>query len=306
MDELKQISKRYLLGELSEQEQAALEEKYFSDPQVFNEVLRVESELVDAYARGQLSTEMRVRFEQTYLNHPARRQRVEFARALTTRIDERAVTRVEQSPVRTSWKQRFLAIVGVQGPKLRFAMALIILLITLAGVWLFVIRGPRQQQRKAENQTAPQQPTQAPNQPAQEERAEQIPPEKAQPSPNSTPNSAPPIVSLALTVGGVRSAEGGSTQTLVIPHDTTHAQILLNLKDDTYRRYRASLQEIGGPEIFTQTNIRPRKTKAGARFVFKVPASELTSGDYVLTLGGITPTGEVDDLTKSLFRIEKR
>ena len=118
MDKLEQITTRYLLGELSEQEQAALEEKYFSDPQVFNEVLKVESELVDAYARGQLSTEMRERFEQSYLKHPARRNRVEFARALTTRIDERAVSRVEQSTSRISWKQRLLTAVGGQRPAL--------------------------------------------------------------------------------------------------------------------------------------------------------------------------------------------
>ena len=41
MDELEEIAKRYLLGELSEQEPAVLEEKYFRDPQVFNEILRV-------------------------------------------------------------------------------------------------------------------------------------------------------------------------------------------------------------------------------------------------------------------------
>ena len=54
MNELEEITKRYLLGELSEQEQDSLEERYFRDPKLFNAVLQVESELVDAYARGQL------------------------------------------------------------------------------------------------------------------------------------------------------------------------------------------------------------------------------------------------------------
>src|SRR5215471_15947298 len=99
MDELDQLTTRYLLGELSEEEQAALEQRYFRDRHVFNEVLQVESKLVDAYARGQLSTEMREQFERSYLKHPSRRNRVEFARALTTRIDEReaSVTRTQQS-----------------------------------------------------------------------------------------------------------------------------------------------------------------------------------------------------------------
>ena len=322
MNELEEISTRYLLGELSEQEQDSLEERYFRDPKLFNAVMQVESELVDAYARGQLSTDMRERFEKSYLNHPARRKRVNFAKALTTRIDQReqSVTRLEQSArsaLPSSWWKRLFVIVGGQAPPLRFAMATIIVLVALVGVWFFVNRW-RQQQREAaqiqaqrENQehrereqTASQQPKETPQD--SQQRVPQIPPESSQPSPNSNTNAAPPIVSLALTVGGVRSADGSVTQTLVIPHDTTQANILLDLKDDSYPRYRVSLRKIGGSEIFTQTNIRPHSTKAGPRFVFKVPASRLTSGDYALTLGGITPEGEVDDLNKSLFRVEKR
>jgi len=180
-------------------------------------------------------------------------------------------------------------------------MATIILLVALVGVWFFVNRW-RQQQREA----AQIQPAQTPQQTPQdhEERAAQIPPETPKPSPNS--NSAPSIVSLALTVGGVRGAEGGPTQTLVIPHDTTQAQLVLKLKDNTYPRYRVSLQKIGGAEIFSQSNLRPRSTKAGASFVFTVPASQLSSGDYALTLTGITAEGETDNLNKSVFRVEKR
>jgi hypothetical protein len=37
-----------------------------------------------------------------------------------------------------------------------------------------------------------------------------------------------------------------------------------------------------------------------------VPAGQLTSGDYALTLSGISLEGEVDDLNKSLFRVDKR
>ena len=82
MDELDKTMTRYLLGELSEQEQAALEKRYFADREVFNQLLQVEGELVDDHARGQLSTEMRQRFERSYLTHPSRRERVEFAKAL--------------------------------------------------------------------------------------------------------------------------------------------------------------------------------------------------------------------------------
>lgn len=314
IDELKQIAMRYLLGELSEQEQASLEERYFSDPLVFNEVLQVESDLVDAFSRGQLSTQMRERFEKSYLKHPSRRNRVEFAKALTTRIDEKEELRhrVEQK-TRRSWWQSLLA-VGGDRPKLRFAMALVAVLIVLSGAWIVVKNLRRQQQpalieAKRENDERREEvgetPQQTPKQ-GQDEHTAQIPPATSQPSPSPFTKPAPQIVSLALTVGTVRGSSSSATQTLFIPPETTQAQIFLNLQDDSYPRYRASLQKIGGPEIFTQTNIRPRTTKAGARFVFTVQAKQLTSGDYTLILSGITPQGEVDDLSKSLFRVEKK
>jgi len=195
-------------------------------------------------------------------------------------------------------------------------MALVAVLIVLSGAWIVVNNlrrqgQPTQTHAKQENQErlqpdqSGQTPQQTPKQQDHDEHTAQIPPATSQPSPSPVTKPAAPTVSLALTVGGVRGTGGGPTQTLFIPSDTTQAQIVLNLKDDSYPLYRASLQKIGGPKIFTQTNIRPRNSKAGAKFVFTVRASQLTKDDYALTLSGITPQGEVDDLSKSLFRVEK-
>lgn len=327
MDELEQLTTRYLLGELSEPEQLALEEKYFTDPQVFDQVLEIESELVDAYARGQLSNEVRARFEQFYLNHPARAARFKFARALTARLDEieAPATRAEQSASTASWQKRLLAALRGQGPWLRFSMALATLLILLVGGWLFV-RSRRQQQpgetariqaeqanqerRAREQQATPQQPAETPpptgKLPDEEERATSTPPQTPQASPTPATKSAPPAVFLALNVGGVRGADNGRTQILVIPQGTAQARLLVKLQDNSYSSYRVSLAKLGGAEIFSQINLKPRSTKAGASFVFTVPARKFTNGDYALTLSGINPDGEVDDLSKSLFRVEKR
>jgi anti-sigma factor RsiW len=327
MDELEQITTRYLLGELSEPEQIALEEKFFTDPQVFNQVLQAESKLVDAYARGQLSNEMRERFEQSYLQHPARRERAKFASALTTRLDRdpESVMPGKPSPTLASRWQRLLSSLRGRRPTLRFAIALATLLIMLAGGWIFVgIR--RQQQREAaqmqtareneeqqarEREAARQQPaTSAP--PTEKPPAETASsaPSSPQPAPQSSPNPtvspAPPVVFLALKVGGVRGGDNGRTPILVIPQGTTQARLLLPLKDNSYSRYRLSLEKIGGTEIFRQTDVKPRSTKSGARFVFTVPARRFANGDYALTVSGINPDGGADDLSKSLFRVEKR
>src|SRR5262245_3816459 len=123
MDELNQKITRYLLGELPNEEQAALEKSYFKDPLIFDQVLQVESELLDAYARGQLSATMRERFEQSYLKHPSRRERVEFTKALMASIDERHESRQSlKPPAPVSWWQGMFATVG--GQRLRLSIAL--------------------------------------------------------------------------------------------------------------------------------------------------------------------------------------
>lgn len=313
MSESEQTIRRYLLGELSESEQSALEERYFTDPQIFNEVLKTESELVDGYVRGQLANEVRERFEQSYMAHPARSERVKFAAALTTRLDQKKepVTG-EQLTSAVSWWQRLLALPGGQRPTLRFSVALATLLIMLGGVWLLVESRRRQQSELARTQAAREaqeqreRPRLAQPTPDEAKRVERTPQQISQPTPTPTLDSAPHSVSLALIVGGVRGGDNTKIPTLVILPGTTQARLLVNLKENNYPSYRASLQTIAGVEIFSQTNVKPGRAKTGASFVFTVPAHKFASGDYVLTLRGIDPDGEVDDLSKSLFRVEKK
>jgi hypothetical protein len=322
MDEPAQTITRYLLGELSESERSALEESYFTDPQVFEQVLKTESELVDGYVRDQLSSEVRQQFEQSYLQHPARRERVKFAGALAARLDqvEELETSSEQSTSPASWWQRIRASLRGQRPTLRFSLALATVLIMLGSVWFFIESRRRQRelsQTRAASETQQRREPEQSQPPANEsrgadelaaerERVERRPQRVPQPTPTPTSGSAPRSVSLALTVGGVRSGDTGQTPTLVIPPGTTQARLQLLLNDDDYPGYRAALRAVGGAEIFSQRGVKPRRAKTGAIFVFTVPAHKLAAGDYVLTLGGINPDGEVDDLSKSLFRVEKR
>ena len=66
------------------------------------------------------------------------------------------------------------------------------------------------------------------------------------------------------------------------------------------------LQAVGGSEIFSRRNIKPRTSKSGAAFTLNVPASKLSTGDYLLTLRATTEGGDVEDVSKSLFRVEKK
>src|ERR1051325_3444781 len=329
MSEPEQIIRRYLLGELSESEQAALEEKYFTDPQAFNQMLKTESELVDSYVRGQLSRRARERFEQSYLAHPRRRERVKFADALASGLDQIAASEMagDQTVAGTSLRQRLL--VSLRGRRLALGLSIALaLLVMMSGIWFFIenrrlrrelaeTQAARADQEQRERELQQQREHELEQQVASErrrseeltaelERLQRTQPQTPQTASSPTSPAGPAFVSLVLTVGGARGPDNGRAQTLIIPAGTAQARIQLNLKEKDYPSYRASLQMVGGEEVYSQEGIKPPVTKSGARFVLIVPADKLVAGDYILTLRGVRTDGEIDDVSKSIFRVEKR
>ena len=88
MSKREQTIRHYLLGELPESQQVKLEQEYFGDAQMFEQVVQVENDLVDQYARGLLPPATRSRFEEYYLAHPQRRERARFAETLRKKIEQ--------------------------------------------------------------------------------------------------------------------------------------------------------------------------------------------------------------------------
>jgi hypothetical protein len=90
IDQSENLIRRYLLGELTEADQAALEQELLIDRGKFDQVWDVENELVDSYARSEMSRADRERFEAHYLASPFHRERVAIAGSFLADIDQRA------------------------------------------------------------------------------------------------------------------------------------------------------------------------------------------------------------------------
>ncbi|HSS22242.1 MAG TPA: CHAT domain-containing protein [Pyrinomonadaceae bacterium] len=73
--------KRYLLGQLSDDEQREIEFRLLSDEDFLEELEIVEDELIDEYLESTLSAEQRLRFEKHFLASPERKQRLASATA---------------------------------------------------------------------------------------------------------------------------------------------------------------------------------------------------------------------------------
>jgi type II secretory pathway pseudopilin PulG len=316
---------RYLFGELSETEQAQLEARYFADAQTFEQLNQLETELIDGYARGRLSTPMRERFERAYLANPERRARLRFGEALAAKIDEIAASRAaEREEVgAASWWQRLSSFLTGGHRALAFSTALALLLLSLATVWLFVKdRSARQElarmrdaqaaqeqrEREARQQLATEQTkTQELTAELERTRTEPTPQPTVVPSESPSPPAAAPVIaSLVLVAGGVRGADTGAPPELVIHKDTQQVRLQLKLRENEYQNYQLVLQAVGGKEVFSRSRFKPAASRSSASFTITLPASKLPAGDYILTLRGATPGGELEDVSQSLFRVEKK
>jgi hypothetical protein len=307
---------QYLLGDMSGDEQTAFEEQYFDDPRVFEQLAAAETQLVDDYVRGRLAPGARQRFEQVYLTDPRRCERVRFAEALADRVDRAetgaaAATQLPGTPRWRTWVESFRA----PGPAL--ALALASLLILFGGAWM-VVESIRSRQEAARIETARLERERRARVLREESAARPARPPQPEPdSPADQPGAsakgipptrpAPSIVTFALAVGpGARSAGTGPPATLVIPPETDEVRLQLTLREHEYPAYRVIVRAVGGREILRRTDTRPGPSSSSARLGFTIPASRLAAGDYILTLQGPTEGGGFEDLSRSLFRVERK
>lgn len=80
------ITRQYLLGVLPDEDVSRLEEDFFADDQVFEEIQIAEDDLVDAYVCGKLSESDRQLFEQNLSKLPRLAERVKFAEVLDNAV----------------------------------------------------------------------------------------------------------------------------------------------------------------------------------------------------------------------------
>ncbi len=309
---------RYLLGELPESEAAELEYRYFTNEAAFERLAQYETDLIDDYARGWLSAEVRQRFERVYSANPERRARLQFGKVLVARVDsETSSIAVDPKANTPSRLQKFFAPLFVDQKAFAFTMALLVLLLICGSVWLFL------KTSRLRNELAQLRATQAAREQherelqqqltAEQNRSQQLTAElereRAQTSPQTgvePPKTfLPAFVSLLLVAPSVRSGQIKS-QTLTIPAGTQEVHIQLRTGENEYRGYQLELYSVGGPSIFNNQNAKPSSNKSGATFRFSLPASKFASGDYILTLRGVTQSGDVEDVSKSLFLVQKK
>jgi anti-sigma factor RsiW len=84
----------YLLHEMPEDEREAFGERWFTDPELSEDLRMTEADLLDAYVRGKVSAERRKKIERWLLGSPTQGQKLDFARALAKVVPDTAPRRI--------------------------------------------------------------------------------------------------------------------------------------------------------------------------------------------------------------------
>ena len=280
---------RYLLGELNDREQTELEDDCFSNDAFFEHVSAVETELIDAYVRGELPLDARERFEQRCMKSPRQMERIDFARRL---LREQRLT--EAGRVRRSgWWQRNWAPPKLRRPILAIPLAVVVLVIAVSVAW-WIYRPDEGESLRARQGNV---------EPAPGQNIPVIPKAAESPSFPATKALENVTVGLSLMPGLTRSADEGAE--LVVPSAATRIEIFVGFEGEDASAYRVVIRTPEGREVWRESGLKP--VQPGSRKVMTtVAADRLPSGDYVLTLAAAGSSGEFEDVADYAFRIAKR
>lgn len=135
--------KRYLYGEMSEDEVAKIENKIFLDDNYFYDIVNFENELIDLYVRKKLDPDELIRFEKSLKSSPERQTKVANAIALQTIIDEaRPVEKPSEEFKPTFWEsiKKFFTLHTLVASSAMTALLLMFLIVPIVVLILLNLR----------------------------------------------------------------------------------------------------------------------------------------------------------------------
>jgi hypothetical protein len=308
---------RYLLGDLPEPEQAAIEQEFFADPEKFEGIWAAENDLVDRYVRGRLSRGEQELFERNYLRSPKHRERVLIAGKLLEAAD-RSVSEsslapqiIESVPYRGGWGRRMTE--ALSRPRiLRTGLATAAMLLVFGGsAWLLLERvrlnhelgrtsAQLSEQQRRERAIADQlaaEREQSGQLKSELDRLREAPGQRSSQQPGQA--GRPSILSLFLSPMLSPRSGGEPHQQITISHETDRVRLQMKVEDGDSRRFQAAIRSVEGMRVWNQRSLAPRS----GEITIDVPAHKLPLGDYILTLSAMAPTGETEEISRYFFRV---
>lgn len=314
---------KYLLGELSESEQTAFEERFFEDDDLYEALRVTEDELIDQYVTDHLPPAQRTLFEQRFLTHPHRRERIELARALHDKTRSHRI-RSLANPQAVSWWQRWrgwFTLSEFPFTQLALATAMVVLMVVSTLVVIDNRRMRRELDHMQSEQAAIQQQATTLNRQIAERtsQAEQLTQELAQSrslnaqleqklntiNPTVVQSVTEAVISFVLKAGRVRGEE--PEQQIVIKNPKAAVVLKLMLPSQMKATlFSAKLATTEGNAnqsfVWSTTNLKAQTSGPRKYVTCVLSAQVLTPDTYILTLtsSSVDVDGEETDFQFSV------
>jgi hypothetical protein len=287
---------RYLLRELPEDQVEEIEQRYFTNEDSFDELRRVEAELIDSYVAGELESDQKKKFEQLYLSMPEGRSRIQFAEALRVKASELP------KPA-TSFKKWS----AVQ------LLAAVLAIFAIAGAWmiweLIHLRGENQsaqkklQQLQKQSDDLQKQSAAKIRELTKELDSARMGEDVQPPEPIHGARPPQPAFLAVLMMPGVARGSSGM-QTISLERGINFVRFDLKLDRDPFPAYRVSLQTADGEELWNLGMLKPISSASGKTVKFDLPTGRLDQRDYVLLLQGRSGA-KFENVSAYPFRVKK-
>jgi hypothetical protein len=293
------VARRFLLGQLSPDEQGRVEELAFDDPESFEVLQAAEDDLIDEFVYDDLSSEEKERFEEYYLVQPGRREDLRMASALREHF-ERA------QPVPSVWERVKKWFHLGTAPLIPIVVkAAIIIGAAVVTLVTLIPRMPRlfpvYQVKQGEPPALPSPTTTVSQTPSQPSQPSPSPAPKASPTPHRPTSTS---YAFLLVPGGPARTGGGGEKS--VPLGSGSAEFELPLTGDTsYQNYQAILLN-GDKVIQTFPRLKPTKISTGKGIRIRLPANLLEASQrYHFVLKGVAANGSLELVDNYYFHVTK-
>lgn len=306
---------RYLLGELSESEQSAVEARFFADEDYSFFLDAVENDLIEDYIGDKLDVRQTQNFERNFLISERRREAVRLA------AEAQALARAEEI-VRPYLRAGFCLSRFFRVPNLAWTggLATIAILILLGGLWLKNSPEKNQiAQIETENQTPIADSSKSSlsmvlpptNENPPDTNATQKQVLKSALKPNLEKREKPPIASRvepkpipAVTLPPpVQSAE---KPFIVGARNAENIRLrVVHNNAENFIKYRVEIHAQDGDLLWSREIAVNEKTLQNP-LALNVRRGALVAGSYGLTLSGATVDGQLEEVNFYNFTVEKK
>ena len=302
------LVRRFLLGQVSQQEEDEIAASMFEDPEKFSRLESVEDDLIDEFLQDELSPADKKGFETHFLSQPGRKRNLKLSRALKHHFDKEDVPVVVPAVVVPDDRVSILGLFKISRPAFRLSLVAAILIAVVIALWLYVRvreaqKPPAFEARKEESATPTPGITTSPT---------------VEPSPSATQsenrNSAPsppskrePVASYAALLSPLGANRSGA-QSFTLPSSGANVPVALLLASETtYNSYEATLQTDDGNVLHSWPTLRARRlnSKSARGLIVDIPVAPLKPEQlYRIVVSGRSADGTLHNVHRYAFQVK--